>query len=157
MKEKELECIELIKAHPEIFTYDKQNDIYHSDICQMSIGNTKALRRYIENFCKAEDRQGIGKLFDSHPTNQVLSVNYNTDDNRILIMPVANAFIGKHIDDNWLIEQERIMHERMREEDKYIPSSIEAEYDNYQSSNEAVEEYEEKSAVEKSYDDYERE
>lgn len=157
MREKELECISLIKAHPEIFTYDKQNDIYHSDVCQMSIGNTKALRHYIENYCKAKDRQTVGKLFDSHPTNQILSAIFNKDENRILIMPVANAFAGKNIDDKWLSEQERILHEKMRAEDKYISSSIEAEYDNYQSSNEAIEEYEEKSAIEKSHDDYEME
>lgn len=72
-------------------------------------------------------------------------------------MPVANAFAGKNIDDKWLSEQEKILHERMRAEDKYISSSIEAEYDNYQSSNEAIEEYEEKSAIEKSHDDYEME
>lgn len=160
MKEQELECLTLIKLHPEIFTYDKQNDVYHSDICHMSIGNAKSLRLYVEKFCKSNDRDksDFGKLFDSYNSKDILSVNYSeTNKNRFLVVPIAVAFSGKMINEDWLKEQERILHGQLRRDDKYISSSIEAQYDNYQSSGENIREYQFKSAIEKADRDFERE
>lgn len=138
-KEKEYECMTLVKSHKELFTYDKQNDIYYSRMFSLAIGKRRQLQKEIERHCKSENKEKVGKLFVDYNADDILVADYNRK-GRCAVLPIALSFEGRNIEKQ--IEEQ--MQNRMN--DKYISGTIEAQYDNYLSSEEAIDIYEEKSA-----------
>lgn len=143
---KNYDYITLIKKHSELFTYDPQNDIYHCEEYNMSIGNKKSLQRHIESFCKSKEKSKIGRLFENYKDNEYITANYSPSKSRCCILPLAVAFEGKDI----VKQLENAEHLRMQ--DKYIAGTIESNYDNYLSAEEAADLKEATSIMEKDYE-----
>lgn len=143
MKEKEYEYMTLIKSHKELFTYDIKNDIYHSEMFSMSIGNKRQLQKLIERFCKSrDDKEKVGKLFSEYTNDDILTANYDRT-GRCAILPLIVAFEGKDIKKELQELREK------NSNDKYSKDNIEAKYDNDLSFNENTDIKEEKTSVEK--------
>lgn len=140
-KEKEYECMALVKSHTELFTYDKQNDIYYSKMFNVSIGNKRKLQEEIERHCKSEsDKNKLGKLVEDYSSNDILCAIYNSKGG-CGVYPIAMVFESKDIENQ--IEQ---LHQQ-RMNDKYINGTVEAQYDNYLSVEEEADMAESKTAT----------
>lgn len=124
-KEKEYECMALVKSHTKLFTYDKHNDIYYSKMFNVSIGNKRKLQAEIERHCKSDsDKNKLGKLVEDYSNNDVLCAIYNKKGG-CGIYPIATVFEGKEIAKQ--IEEMQ----QQRTNDKFINGTVEAQYDNY--------------------------
>ncbi len=142
MKEKEYEYMTLIKSHKELFTYDPKNDIYHSEMFSMSIGNKRQLQKLIERFCKTrDDKEKASKLFSEYTNDDILTANYDRT-GRCAILPLIVAFEGKDIKKELQELREK------NANDKYIKDDIETKYNNDLSVNENMNIKEEKSPTE---------
>ena len=129
-KEKEYECMALVKNHTELFTYDKQNDIYYSKMFNVSIGNKRKLQEEIERHCKSDsDKNKLGKLVEDYSSKDILCAIYNSKGG-CGVYPIAMVFESKDIENQ--IEQ---LHQHQMN-DKYINGTVEAQYDNYLSAEE---------------------
>ena len=133
--EQNLECVTLLKAHPDLFTYEPQNDIYYCRQYDLSIGNKKALQAHIERTCKANDKDKIGKLFNDYKQDDMLAAVYNSNRSRCNIFPAMAAIEGKKI-----LEQEMLLYQQReaRMQDKFTAGTVEAQYDNYLSAEESA-------------------
>lgn len=133
--EQNLECITLLKEHSELFTYEPQNDIYHCEQYNLSIGNKKALQAHIERTCKAKEKDKVGKLFNTYNRNDMLAAVYNSDKSRCNILPAIVAIEGKKaLEQEMLLQQQR----EARMQDKFTAGTVEAQYDNYLSAEESA-------------------
>lgn len=140
-KEKEYECMALVKNHTELFTYDKQNDIYYSKMFNVSIGNKRKLQEEIERHCKSgSDKNKLGKLVEDYSNNDILCAIYNQKGS-CGIYPIATVFEGKEI----AKQIEKMQQQRMN--DKFINGTVEAQYDNYLSVEEEADMAESKTAT----------
>ena len=96
-KEKEYECMALVKSHSELFTYDKHNDIYYSRMFNVAIGNKRQLQKEVEKYCKSENgKNTYGKLVEDYTVDDILVADFSKK-NRCNILPIAMSFDGRNI------------------------------------------------------------
>lgn len=148
-KEKEYECMALVKNHSELFTYDKHNDIYYSKMFNVAIGNKRQLQKEVEKYCKSEnDKNTYGKLVEDYSTEDILVADFSQK-GRCNILPIAMSFDGRNI----AKQIEEMQH--LRDNDKFRSDSVAAQYDNHLSTEEELEMHEAKSgSTEKTLDDF---
>lgn len=149
-KEKEYECMALVKSHSELFTYDKHNDIYYSRMFNVAIGNKRQLQKEVEKYCKSEnDKNTYGKLVEDYTVDDVLVADFSNK-GRCNILPIAMSFDGRNI----AKQIEEMQHNR--DNDKFRSDSVAAQFDNHLSTEEELEMHEANTVgAEKSFDDIE--
>ena len=149
-KEKEYECMALVKSHGELFTYDKHNDIYYSRMFNVAIGNKRQLQKEVEKYCKSENgKNTYGKLVEDYTVDDILVADFSKK-NRCNILPIAMSFDGRNI----AKQIEEMQHNR--DNDKFRSDSVAAQFDNHLSTEEELEMHEANSVgAEKSFDDIE--
>jgi hypothetical protein len=149
-KEKEYECMALVKSHSELFTYDKHNDIYYSRMFNVAIGNKRQLQKEVEKYCKSENgKNTYGKLVEDYTVDDILVADFSKK-NRCNILPIAMSFDGRNI----AKQIEEMQHNR--DNDKFRSDSVAAQFDNHLSTEEELEMHEANSVgAEKSFDDIE--
>ena len=138
-KEKEYECMALIKSHPETFTYSVHNDYYYSKMFNVAIGNKRSLQKAIEQHCKSdEDKDMLGKLCNDYSADDMLAAEMKDTANgkRVLIRPLASFIEGREI------EKQLQQMQQAKLNDKYVSGTVEAQYDNYLSVEEAADMHE---------------
>lgn len=132
-KEKEYECIALVKSHSELFTYDKHNDIYYSKMFNVAIGNKRQLQKEVEKYCKSENSTNTySKLVEDYSVDDVLVADFSNK-GRCNILPIAMSFDGRNI----AKQIEEMQH--LRDNDKFRSDSVAAQYDNHLSTEEELE------------------
>ena len=148
LKEKEYECMALVKSHSELFTYDKHNDIYYSKMFNVAIGNKRQIQKEIEKYCKSENNtNSYSKLVEDYSVNDVLVADFSKE-GRCNILPIAMSFEGRNI----AKQIEEMKH--LCDNDKFRSDSVAAQYDNYLSTEEELEMHEANSVgTEKALDD----
>lgn len=149
IKEKEYECMALVKSHSELFTYDKHNDIYYSKMFNVAIGNKRQLQKEVEKYCKSENSTNTySKLVEDYSTDDMLVADFSQK-GRCNILPIAMSFDGRNI----AKQIEEIQH--LRDNDKFRSDSVAAQYDNHLSTEEELEMHEARNgSAEKILDDY---
>lgn len=149
IKEKEYECMALVKSHSELFTYDKHNDIYYSKMFNVAIGNKRQLQKEVEKYCKSENSTNTySKLVEDYSVDDVLVADFSNK-GRCNILPIAMSFDGRNI----AKQIEEMQH--LRDNDKFRSDSVAAQYDNHLSTEEELEMHEAKSgSTEKTLDDF---
>lgn len=146
-KEKEYECMALVKSHSELFTYDKHNDIYYSRMFNVAIGNKRQLQKEVEKYCKSENGNSYKNLVEDYSTNDMLVADFSKK-GRCNILPIAMSFEGRNI----ARQIEEMQHNR--DNDKFRSDSVAAQYDNHLSTEEELEMHEaESGSAEKTLDD----
>lgn len=148
-KEKEYECMALVKSHSELFTYDKHNDIYYSKMFNVAIGNKRQLQKEVEKYCKSENSTNIySKLVEDYSVDDVLVADFSNK-GRCNILPIAMSFDGRNI----AKQIEEMQH--LRDNDKFRSDSVAAQYDNHLSTEEELELHEANNVgAEKALDDF---
>ncbi len=137
-KEKEYECMALVKSHSELFTYDKHNDIYYSKMFNVAIGNKRQLQKEVEKYCKSENSTNTySKLVEDYSVDDVLVADFSKK-GRCNILPIAMSFDGRNI----AKQIEEMQH--IRDNDKFRSDSVAAQYDNHLSTEEELELHEAK-------------
>jgi len=132
-KEKEYECMALVKSHSELFTYDKHNDIYYSKMFNVAIGNKRQLQKEVEKYCKSENSTNTySKLVEDYSVDDVLVADFSNK-GRCNILPIAMSFDGRNI----AKQIEEMQH--LRDNDKFRSDSVAAQYDNHLSTEEELE------------------
>lgn len=132
-KEKEYECMSLVKSHSELFTYDKHNDIYYSKMFNVAIGNKRQLQKEVEKYCKSENSTNTySKLVEDYSVDDVLVADFSNK-GRCNILPIAMSFDGRNI----AKQIEEMQH--LRDNDKFRSDSVAAQYDNHLSTEEELE------------------
>lgn len=133
IKEKEYECMALVKSHSELFTYDKHNDIYYSKMFNVAIGNKRQLQKEVEKYCKSENSTNTySKLVEDYSVDDVLVADFSQK-GRCNILPIAMSFDGRNI----AKQIEEMQH--LRDNDKFRSDSVAAQYDNHLSTEEELE------------------
>lgn len=133
IKEKEYECMALVKSHSELFTYDKHNDIYYSKMFNVAIGNKRQLQKEVEKYCKSENSTNTySKLVEDYSVDDVLVADFSNK-GRCNILPIAMSFDGRNI----AKQIEEMQH--LRDNDKFRSDSVAAQYDNHLSTEEELE------------------
>lgn len=136
IKEKEYECMALVKSHSELFTYDKHNDIYYSKMFNVAIGNKRQLQKEVEKYCKSENSTNTySKLVEDYSVDDVLVADFSQK-GRCNILPIAMSFDGRNI----AKQIEEMQH--LRDNDKFRSDSVAAQYDNHLSTEEELEMHE---------------
>lgn len=148
-KEKEYECMALVKSHSELFTYDKHNDIYYSKMFNVAIGNKRQLQIEVEKYCKSENSTNTySKLVEDYSVDDVLVADFSNK-GRCNILPIAMSFDGRNI----AKQIEEMQH--LRDNDKFRSDSVAAQYDNHLSTEEELELHEANNVgAEKALDDF---
>ena len=148
-REKEYECMALVKSHSELFTYDKHNDIYYSKMFNVAIGNKRQLQKEVEKYCKSENSTNTySKLVEDYSVDDVLVADFNNK-GRCNILPIAMSFDGRNI----AKQIEEMQH--LRDNDKFRSDSVAAQYDNHLSTEEELELHEANNVgAEKALDDF---
>lgn len=133
IKEKEYECMALVKSHSELFTYNKHNDIYYSKMFNVAIGNKRQLQKEVEKYCKSENSTNTySKLVEDYSVDDVLVADFSNK-GRCNILPIAMSFDGRNI----AKQIEEMQH--LRDNDKFRSDSVAAQYDNHLSTEEELE------------------
>ena len=132
IKEEEYEYISLIKSHPDVFTYDKHNDIYYSNLLNLAIGNKRQLQNEIEKYCKSNnDKDKSNKLTNSYSSDELLCADFSNK-GRCAVLPFAIYCTGRNIEK--MLEEAR----RIKNNDKFVSDTVEAQLDGHLSTEEEI-------------------